>query len=124
MKTPTALIAAATLILAPALAFAGDRHHEHNSIQFNGPVELSSVQSLLDTSRPSDEREVIVEGHLLRQISKDTFVFSDGKTEIQVELDDDIPLNAPLDPQTKIRLYGEFDHGRTPQIDVDHIQLL
>ncbi|EOH0515218.1 NirD/YgiW/YdeI family stress tolerance protein [Vibrio fluvialis] len=124
MKTSTAFIAVSTLILAPTLAFAGEKHHERNQIQFNGPVEVSSVQSLLDGSTLFGDKDVVVEGHLLRQVRKDTFVFSDGKTEIQVELDDDIQLNAPLDPQTKVRLYGEFENGRTPEIEVDHIQLL
>ncbi|EEX39668.1 YgiW/YdeI family stress tolerance OB fold protein [Vibrio furnissii] len=123
MKKSNVLFAASALILAPTLAFAGEKHHG-NTVQFNGPVEVTSVQSLLDESTWFGDKDVVVEGHLLRQVRKDTFVFSDGNTEIQVELDDDIILKQPLDPQTKVRLYGEFENGRTPEIEVDHIQLL
>ncbi len=50
----------------------------------------------------------MVEGNLVRQLRNYTFMFSDGSNEIQVELDDDIHLNATLTPETKVRLFGNL----------------
>lgn len=126
MKKAAIFLATSTLILSPVMAFAGNQHHSDSNIQFNGPseVKVTSVDSLLNDTGLFGDRDVVVEGHILRQVRKDTFIFSDGKTEIQVELDDDIHLSTPLDPQTKVRLYGEFENDRTPEIEVDHIQLI
>ncbi|EGU38154.1 hypothetical protein VII00023_19499 [Vibrio ichthyoenteri ATCC 700023] len=123
------MITIAALILAPSIALAGDhqhdqRHEQNNAIQYNGPVALSNVATLLKESTMFTEKEVVVEGHLIRQISAETFVFSDGNAEVQVELDDDIRLQSALTATTRVRLYGEFESGRTPEIDVDRLQVL
>lgn len=124
MKIKALILAtAATLVMAPTMALAKD-DHQHNSIQYNGPVDVVTVESLLQDTGHFVEKDVVVEGHLLRQIRHDEFVFSDGKAEIQVELDDDIHLTQPLDASTKVRLYGEYEGGNTPEIEVDHIQIL
>ncbi|EHD2282074.1 YgiW/YdeI family stress tolerance OB fold protein [Vibrio cholerae] len=129
----TIIALTSALILAPTLVIAADNaqhikfigdNQTQAGVQFQGPVEVVKVQSLLDSSNPFMEKKVVVEGNLVRQLRKDTFIFSDGSNEIQVELDDDIHLNATLTPETKVRLFGEFENGRTPEIEVDHIELL
>lgn len=128
----TIIALTSALILAPTLVIAADTQHikfigdnqTQAGVQFQGPVEVGKVQALLDSSNPFMEKKVVVEGNLVRQLRKDTFMFSDGSNEIQVELDDDIHLNATLTPETKVRLFGEFENGRTPEIEVDHIELL
>ena len=116
---------AASLILIPSLALANNDHHEKNAgIQFNGPVELANISDLLAQSNMFTEEHVVVEGHIIRQISTDTFMFTDGNTEVQIDLDDDIHLTEPLEATTRVRLYGEFEGGNTPEIDVDRIQVL
>ncbi|KGY11563.1 hypothetical protein NM22_14530 [Vibrio tubiashii] len=121
----TVLASVAILAVSPTLALAKDGH-EHRSIgvQYHGPVELSSVDTLLADTGMFTEKNVVVEGVLLRQIKGDTFVFSDGKGEIQVELDDDIHMAQPIDDKTKVRLFGEYEGGNTPEIEVEHIQIL
>jgi uncharacterized protein (TIGR00156 family) len=119
------LVTAAAFILAPTFASANDGHHQQsNRISYTGPVEITSVDTLLKDTSMFTERNVVVEGKLLRQVKGDTFIFSDGKGEIQVELDDDIIMNQPLNDTTKIRLFGEYEGGNTPEIEVDHIQIL
>lgn len=128
----TIIALTSALILAPTLVIAADTQHikfigdnqTQAGVQFQGPVEVVKVQALLDSSNPFMEKKVVVEGNLVRQLRKDTFMFSDGSNEIQVELDDDIHLNATLTPETKVRLFGEFENDRTPEIEVDHIELL
>ncbi|EEX94082.1 protein ygiW [Vibrio orientalis CIP 102891 = ATCC 33934] len=119
------LATAATIILAPTFAMAkdGDNHHR-TTLQYTGPVEVVTVDSLLKDTSMFTEKNVVVEGQLIRQVKGDTFIFSDGKGEIQVELDDDINMTQPIDHTTKLRLFGEYEGGNTPEIEVDRIQVL
>lgn len=87
-------------------------------------VNLSAISSLLQDTSPFTEKEVIVEGRLIKQLSSDTYILADGKSEIQVELDDDIKLLEPIDPAQKLRLFGEYEGGSTPEIEVEFIQIL
>ncbi|WP_100753896.1 YgiW/YdeI family stress tolerance OB fold protein [Vibrio salilacus] len=117
------LATAVSIILAPGLAMAKNDHASHG-VQYTGPVEVSSVASLLEDTSMFTEKYVVVEGNLLRQIKGDTYIFSDGKGEIQVELDDGIVLDQPLDQTSKVRLFGEYEGGSTPEIEIDRLQLL
>ncbi|MFC1235783.1 YgiW/YdeI family stress tolerance OB fold protein [Vibrio sp. F74] len=119
----TIVTVAASLILMPAIVMAGN-DHQNKMINFNGPVDLTSVKSLLSDSSMFTEKDVIVEGYLIRQTRKDTYIFSDGEAEIEVELDDDINLAAPITAETKLRIYGEFEGGSTPEIEAEQIQIL
>ena len=121
----TILAIAAAVILIPSIALADGGHHQtSDGVQFNGPVELSNMTKLVAESNMFTEQHVVVEGHLVRQLSSDKFMFTDGNTEVQIELDDDIRLAAPIDATTRVRLFGEFEGGNTPEIEVDRIQVL
>ncbi|MEZ9860507.1 YgiW/YdeI family stress tolerance OB fold protein [Vibrio splendidus] len=132
MKT-TVLAIASTIILAPTFAMASDHHSSNNNnsnskhesaIAYTGPIETVSVATLLADTSMFAEQEAIVDGKIVRQLKNDTFVFSDGQSEIQIELDDDIRLAQPLTADTKVRIFGEYESGKTPEIEVDHIQVL
>ncbi|MGF1818037.1 YgiW/YdeI family stress tolerance OB fold protein, partial [Vibrio splendidus] len=97
--------------------------HE-SAIAYTGPIETVSVATLLADTSMFAEQEAIVDGKIVRQLKNDTFVFSDGQSEIQIELDDDIRLAQPLTADTKVRIFGEYEGGKTPEIEVDHIQVL
>ncbi|MDN3616995.1 YgiW/YdeI family stress tolerance OB fold protein [Vibrio gallaecicus] len=122
----TIIAIASTIILAPTLAFAGVEHdrNDSNNVTYTGPVEAISIESLLADTGMFTEKDAVVDGKIVRQINKDTFVFSDGSSEIQIELDDDIQLLQPLTADTSIRIFGEYEGGKTPEIEVDHIQVL
>ncbi|MGF1756035.1 NirD/YgiW/YdeI family stress tolerance protein [Vibrio makurazakiensis] len=117
---------ASTLILAPTIALAGGDKHEGKEqlVQYTGPVESVSVASLLADTSMFTEKDAVVDGKIVKQLNKDTFIFSDGNSEIQIELDDDIKLDQALTADTAIRIFGEYEGGKTPEIEVDHIQLL
>ncbi|WP_368085068.1 YgiW/YdeI family stress tolerance OB fold protein [Vibrio splendidus] len=131
MKT-TVLAIASTIILAPTFAMASDNHSNNSNsnskhesaIAYTGPIETVSVATLLADTSMFAEQEAIVDGKIVRQLKNDTFVFSDGQSEIQIELDDDIRLAQPLTADTKVRIFGEYEGGKTPEIEVDHIQVL
>lgn len=124
-KTIIAITAA--LILSPTVALAdnGD-HNNHEQAQFNytGPVTTVSVAELLKDTGMFAEQNAIVDGQIVRHIRKDKYLFSDGTTEIQIELDDDISLPTAINETTKVRLFGEYEGGSTPEIEVDRLQIL
>ncbi|KLV02186.1 YgiW/YdeI family stress tolerance OB fold protein [Photobacterium aphoticum] len=124
MKNIVIAIATAA-VLIPTVSFAGERdHNDRAMIQYNGPVETVTVAKLLEDTGMFTEKQAIVEGQLVKQLNHDTFIFSDGTKEIQVELDDDIQWPTAIDSTTKVRLFGEYEGGNTPEIEVDRIQLL
>lgn len=125
MKKLSTLAIAATLITAPTLALAKDgRHNKQDEyINYQGPVAITKVSQLLADQSMFTETQVVLEGQLVRQMSADTFIFSDGEAEIHVEIED-INFKQPLNHQTKLRIFGEYEGGSTPEVEVEHIQVI
>ncbi|EHH1227363.1 NirD/YgiW/YdeI family stress tolerance protein [Vibrio vulnificus] len=119
----TLIIAIAALTTTPAIALANNSSTAQG-ISFDGPVSVSVVSELLKDSNMFTEKDVVVEGTLVRQLNKDTYIFTDGSAEIQVELDDDIRFTQTINSNTRLRLFGEFEGGNTPEIEVDSLTLL
>ncbi|EGQ7692197.1 NirD/YgiW/YdeI family stress tolerance protein [Vibrio vulnificus] len=119
----TLIIAIAALTTTPAIALANNSSTAQG-INFDGPVNVSVVSELLKDSNMFTEKDVVVEGTLVRQLNKDTYIFTDGSAEIQVELDDDIRFTQTINSNTRLRLFGEFEGGNTPEIEVDSLTLL
>ena len=124
MKKNTIIATIAALVIAPSIAFAKDHAKNQSNLQFNGPVTVEKLDVLLNDSNMFTEKDVVVEGNLLRQVRADKYVFSDGSGEVMVELDDDIRLNSPIDHTTKVRLFGEFEGGNQPKIEVDKLVIM
>ncbi|EJL6395496.1 NirD/YgiW/YdeI family stress tolerance protein [Vibrio navarrensis] len=114
---------AAVMTLVSSIAVAKDYQH-NTGIQFNGPVEISKVADLLQETSMFSEKHVVVEGKLVKQLNNDTFLFSDGSAEVQVEFDDDVHLTTPINETTQLRLFGEYEGGKIPKIEVDQIVIL
>ncbi|MCU8489181.1 NirD/YgiW/YdeI family stress tolerance protein [Vibrio vulnificus] len=119
----TLIIAIAALTTTPDIALANNSSTAQG-ISFDGPVNVSVVSELLKDSNMFTEKDVVVEGTLVRQLNKDTYIFTDGSAEIQVELDDDIRFTQTINSNTRLRLFGEFEGGNTPEIEVDSLTLL
>ncbi len=124
MKKNTIIATIAALAIAPSIAFAKDNAQNQSNLQFNGPITVEKLDALLNDSNMFTEKDVVVEGNLLRQVRADKFVFSDGSGEVMVELDDDIQLNTPIDHKTKVRLFGEFEGGNKPEIEVEQLVVM
>ncbi|NVD07879.1 NirD/YgiW/YdeI family stress tolerance protein [Vibrio sp. JPW-9-11-11] len=116
-------VTAMSIVLAPSLVIA-KQTSINQGVDYKGPIEISEVASLLKETNFLTDKDVVVEGVLSRQVNHDTFIFSDGSGEIQVELDDDITLMQPLDSETHVRLFGEYEGGSTPEIEVERIHVL
>ncbi|MCK6263613.1 NirD/YgiW/YdeI family stress tolerance protein [Vibrio sp. ZSDE26] len=117
------LAAVSTLTLATAPAFAKDKHKGEPNIQYTGPIEVTTVNQIAEDASLYSDSDVVLEGHLVKQISKDRFIFADATGEIQVELDD-IILAQPLSHETTVRIFGEYETGSTPEVEVEHLVVL
>lgn len=83
--------------------------------------EKTSVQEIL--AEPVDGQPVKLRGKLLRQTTKNHYVFSDGTADIIVEIDaDDFPRD-PVNEHTLVKIAGEIDTGlkRPPRIEVEEL---
>ncbi|MBM7037027.1 YgiW/YdeI family stress tolerance OB fold protein [Vibrio ulleungensis] len=128
IKYTITAIAAALIILPTASAYAkgdddGDKRHRAQ-IEFAGPAELTPISELLKDTGFFSERDAIVEGYFIKQLNEDTYIFSDGESEIQVELEKRARFEGTLTPDTHVRIYGEFEGGKTPEIEVERILAL
>ena len=94
--------------------------------EYKGPGggQTRTVAEIL--ASPGDDEHVVIEGFLVKMVGKETYVFSDGTGEINVEIDDeDLPVE-PIDERTKVEISGEVDADafRSPEIDVDSVRLI
>lgn len=95
--------------------------------QYVGPNATPPQHSVADIlARPVDEQRVTLNGFLVRQVTDDTYVFSDGGAEIQVEIDTKLFPPTPVDDKTRVLIRGEVekDMMQSPEIDVDHIEIV
>lgn len=119
MMKKTVYAITAAMIIMPAVALANP-----NGISYKGPIQTTTVSEVLNQTNLFSEQDIILEGKLIKQIDTETFVFSDGVKEINVELDDDIRLDQAITANTRLRIYGEVEGGVTPEIEVGKVQLL
>jgi uncharacterized protein (TIGR00156 family) len=115
MKTATGV---AVLILSSALAagaWAG----------FSGPGAVSAASTVKAVADMRDDTRVTLEGHLVKEIRPEHYMFKDGTGEIEVEIDDEDFRGAKITPETKVRLVGEVDKDWTSTtVDVDLVEVV
>lgn len=94
--------------------------------QYKGPDQVTqkSIEAIL--KKPVDDQPVVLQGYLLRKVGNEKYIFSDGKSEIRVEIDDkDFPVES-VDEKTLIEIHGEVekDFLESPEIDVDRVVIV
>lgn len=119
MTKSAVLAIATTLTLGPAIALATP-----TKMTYTGPVDVTPIKDVMHNSGMLKDHAVVLEGFLVKQISADTYMLSDGVDEVKVELDDDIRFNKAITPETRLRLYGEVEGGLTPEVEIDKVELL
>ncbi len=128
IKRTVVAIAAAMIILPSAGAYAkGDDDHdrrEQAQVTFSGPAQITPIAELLTDTGYFAEKDAIVEGYFIKQLDRKTYLFSDGESEIQVELEKKARFDGTLTPETHVRIYGEYEGGSTPEIEVKRILAL
>ena len=114
MKSHTliALLGALLFQLAPAYA------------QYTGPSARTQPRNVAEVLKnPIDDQDVVLRGHIMRQVGKEKYMFSDGSGEIRVEIDARKFPPQPVNEKTLVEIRGEVekDFMQAPEIDVDAI---
>ncbi len=95
--------------------------------QYAGPSSTPTYRTVDDVLKnPVDDAPVLLEGYVIRQVSKEKYMFSDGKSEIRVEIDSKDFPTTPIDEKTRVQIRGEVekDFLESPEIDVDSVTIL
>ena len=74
-----------------------------------------------------DDMRVSVEGHIVRHVRDEYYMFSDGTGEMLVDIDSEyFPAGKPIDAKTKVRLSGklDIDKGEPVELDVKRLEIL
>lgn len=112
---------AALIVAASAIGFSAAA-----SAQYAGPASQATATSIAEILKhPVDDQQVTLSGFIIKKVGNEKYIFSDGKSEIRVDIDDKHFINMKIDAKTKVEIRGEVekDFLETPEIDVDVLTL-
>lgn len=107
-----------------ALAFGGATYAQYTGPSTTKPAATARYANVAEILKnPLDDVRITLQGHLVRKIGKEKYLFSDGTGEIRVEIDDERFPAAKIDDKTRVSLEGEVekDFLQSPEIDVKKI---
>lgn len=113
---------AAFVIALSALGFSSMA-----SAQYVGPTTQVTITSIAQVLKnPVDDQPVVLRGHIVKKVGNEKYLFSDGTSEIRVDIDDKHFVNMKVDAKAKVEIRGEVekDFMETPEIDVDAMTLV
>jgi len=93
---------------------------------FQGPRK-GHITKAAEVNDAWDDTPVVLEGHLVEQVSADNYTFQDASGKVVVDIDDELFYDlGPVTPQTLVRLYGEVDShfARASEVDVDRLEVV
>lgn len=84
------------------------------------------VTSVSEIKNLPDDKRVVLQGNIERQIRGDKYEFKDATGSIVVEIDDDEWRGVVVEPANTVKIVGEVDKSffEPTTIDVDSIQLV
>ncbi|MDD4865275.1 MAG: NirD/YgiW/YdeI family stress tolerance protein [Alishewanella agri] len=94
--------------------------------QYTGPGHLVKTDLAQILDKPVDDDLVKLQGYLVKKVSSDKYLFSDGKNQIRVEIDQDVFPPQPFDDKDLIQIEGEVekDFLESPEIDVKRLTVI
>ncbi len=93
---------------------------------YQDPVNTISISQLLENSIEYNEHNVSVKGIVIAQLSHDEYLILDkaSNRRIQIEVESDANVHHPLRKGDVVTVYGEFDQGNAPEIEVSRLSVL
>jgi uncharacterized protein (TIGR00156 family) len=95
--------------------------------QYAGPSSTPQYHSVADILKnPVDDAPVVLEGYVSKQVSGEKYLFTDGKSEISVEIDAKVLPKTPIDEKTRVQIRGavDKDYQQGPEIEVNTVTIL
>lgn len=93
--------------------------------QYLGPNGAhTTVTEILQN--PTDDQSVILQGYIVKRIGHEKFLFSDGKNQIQLEIEAKYFPPQPIDEKTLVEITGEVekDFMEPLEIEVKSIRII
>lgn len=85
----------------------------------------AEVQTVAVAKKMKDDAWVVLEGHIVKQIRGEQYLFRDASGEIEVEIDHDKWNGQAVKPDTKVRITGEIDQDLlSTELEVDRIEII
>lgn len=94
--------------------------------QYIGPGNIIKTDLSQILAKPVEDEQVKLQGYLVKKVSSDKYLFSDGKHQIRVEINQDIFPAQPFDDKDLIQLEGEVekDFLESAEIDVERLTVV
>lgn len=107
MKKLLVLLYASLFLCANAMA----RHNVVPRALNNGGFVDKKIQmmSISDVKKQPDDTYVAMQGYVTKRLSKNTYSFSDGTEQIDVEIKGKVWQGQNVSPQDKVMIEGEVD---------------
>lgn len=92
--------------------------------QFVG--DANSIQTVIDLKEMKNNAWFTLEGHIVKQVREEKYLFRDQSGEVEVEIDKDKWKGRKVDPETKIRISGKVEKGwlSSMEVEVKRIELV
>jgi uncharacterized protein (TIGR00156 family) len=115
-------LAKIALLVVPVLMFSSTKV----AAQYLGPGAQAPSQSVAAALSAKDDSLVDISGYIIKQLTHEKYIFSDGKDQVRIEIDRDIFPNHGINEKTRVRIRGEVekDFLESPEIDVESIDIL
>lgn len=84
-------------------------------------VKVDTVKSVLANAR--DDQIVALEGHIVKRVGDEKYLFRDGTGEMRVEIDDDVFAGQRVDEKTKVRIVGEYEKNNFIDFDDEELDV-
>ncbi|OPX19141.1 MAG: hypothetical protein BZ151_10810 [Desulfobacca sp. 4484_104] len=92
---------------------------------FKGPGTIPKLETVQSIKSLHDDANVTLEGHLIKKIKEEHYLFKDDTGEIEIEIDDEDFRGVQVTPQTKVRIVGEVDRDKdATTIDADYLEVI
>lgn len=95
--------------------------------QYVGPGTMRNPTSLTEVIQsPVDGQTVQLRGKLLQKLNHNKYLFSDGKSQIRVQINSEIFPKQAIDDRTEVEVIGQIekDFMDTAEIDASSVVVL
>lgn len=86
------------------------------------PMKVTKVKSAIELP---DDSKVIIEGHIVKQLRNELYLFKDSSGEVEIEIDDEDFRHIKITADDKVRIKAEVDSDwTTTSLEADYLEIL
>lgn len=86
-----------------------------------GTTEVTTIKNAIELR---DDSRVIVEGHIVKQLKNELYLFKDATGEVEMEIDDEDFRNIKISADDKVRITAEVDSDwTTTSLEAEYVEL-